>query len=62
MSESDRPNGSPDGSANAKPPRRSGEAGSPESQSKPNSASDRGKSPSDSDIIAELGDELGGPA
>jgi hypothetical protein len=55
MSESDRANTSPDESAYAKPPRRSGEAGSQESQS-------RGKSPSDSDIIAELGDEPGGPA
>jgi hypothetical protein len=55
MSESDRANTSPDESAHAKPPRRNGEAGSQESQS-------RGKSPSDSDIIAELGDEPGGPA
>jgi hypothetical protein len=55
MSESHRANTSPDESAYAKPPRRSGEAGSQESQS-------RGKLPSDSDIIAELGDELGGPA
>jgi hypothetical protein len=40
MSESDRANTSPDESAYAKPPRRSGEAGSQESQS-------RGKSPPD---------------
>ena len=51
MSESDRANTGPDESAYAKPPRRSGEASSQES-----------KSPPDSDIIAELGDEPGGPA
>jgi hypothetical protein len=55
MGETDRTNTRPDESTYAKSPRRSGEASSQESQSK-------GKSPSDSDIIAELGDELGGPA
>ncbi len=55
MSETARDNTRPDESTRAKPPRRSGEARSQESPSKD-------KSPSDSDIIAELGDELGGPA
>jgi hypothetical protein len=55
MSESDRANASPAESACAKPPRYNNEAGSKESRSK-------GASPPDSVIIAELGDELGGPA
>jgi hypothetical protein len=62
MSESDRPNARPDKSANSRPPRHSGEAVSQESRSEGKSASDKRKSPSESDIIAELGDELGGPA
>jgi hypothetical protein len=55
MSDSGRTNTSPDESAYEKSPRRGGEAGSQEGQSKDPSASE-------SDIIAELGDELGGPA
>ncbi len=62
MSERDRPNVRPNEFADAKPPRRSRNAVSQESGSEGKSASDKGKLPSDSDIIAELGDELGGPA